>query len=73
MSARARHGPRLQKSALGDSFVTCHDCLILPDRHRLKIAYTNVMALIGANELKKKMLIEVEGQPYNVTNDLVPH
>ena len=24
------------------------------------------MALIGANELKKKMLIEVEGQPYNV-------
>jgi elongation factor P len=25
-----------------------------------------VMALIGANELKKKMLIEVEGQPYNV-------
>jgi elongation factor P len=24
------------------------------------------MALIGANELKKKMLIEIEGQPYNV-------
>ena len=24
------------------------------------------MALIGANELKKKMLIEVEGQPYHV-------
>jgi elongation factor P len=24
------------------------------------------MALIGANELKKKMLIEVDGQPYNV-------
>ena len=24
------------------------------------------MALIGANELKKKMLIEVEGQPYNI-------
>ena len=24
------------------------------------------MALIGANELKKKMLIEVEGQPFNV-------
>jgi elongation factor P len=24
------------------------------------------VALIGANELKKKMLIEVEGQPYNV-------
>jgi elongation factor P len=24
------------------------------------------MALIGANELKKKLLIEVEGQPYNV-------
>src|SRR5262249_50265015 len=24
------------------------------------------MALIGANDLKKKMLIEVEGQPYNV-------
>ena len=24
------------------------------------------MALIGANELKKKMLIEYEGQPYNV-------
>src|SRR6188472_2323697 len=24
------------------------------------------MALIGANELKKKMLIEVEGQPYYV-------
>jgi elongation factor P len=24
------------------------------------------MALIGANELKKKMLIEMEGQPYNV-------
>src|ERR1051325_2929023 len=24
------------------------------------------MALIGANELKKKMLIEVEGQPYQV-------
>jgi len=24
------------------------------------------MALIGANELKKKMLIELEGQPYNV-------
>jgi elongation factor P len=24
------------------------------------------MGLIGANELKKKMLIEVEGQPYNV-------
>ena len=26
------------------------------------------MALIGANELKKKMLIEVDGQPYNVTD-----
>src|SRR6185503_2124235 len=26
----------------------------------------DLMALIGANELKKKMLIEVEGQPYNV-------
>src|SRR3954470_17046902 len=26
----------------------------------------NVMALIGANELKKKMLIEIDGQPYNV-------
>lgn len=24
------------------------------------------MALIGANELKKKMLIEIDGQPYNV-------
>ena len=24
------------------------------------------MALIGANELKKKLLIEVDGQPYNV-------
>src|SRR5687768_6476303 len=24
------------------------------------------MALIGANELKKKMLIEVDGQPYNI-------
>jgi elongation factor P len=24
------------------------------------------MALIGANELKKKMLIEIEGQPYNI-------
>ena len=24
------------------------------------------MALIGANELKKKMLIEVDGQPFNV-------
>jgi elongation factor P len=24
------------------------------------------MALIGANELKKKMLIEIEGQPFNV-------
>ena len=24
------------------------------------------MALIGANELKKKLLIEIEGQPYNV-------
>src|SRR6185503_8393332 len=24
------------------------------------------MSLIGANELKKKMLIEVDGQPYNV-------
>src|SRR5215472_15066424 len=24
------------------------------------------MALIGANELKKKTLIEIEGQPYNV-------
>ena len=24
------------------------------------------MALIGANELKKKMLIEYEGQPYNI-------
>src|SRR5438128_5025598 len=24
------------------------------------------MALIGANELKKKMLIEIEGQPYHV-------
>ena len=24
------------------------------------------MALVGANELKKKMLIEVDGQPYNV-------
>src|SRR4249920_1197431 len=24
------------------------------------------MALIGANELKKKMLIEVDGQPYSV-------
>ena len=26
----------------------------------------DVMALIGANELKKKMLIEIDGQPYNV-------
>ena len=24
------------------------------------------MALIGANELKKKLLIEIDGQPYNV-------
>ena len=24
------------------------------------------MALIGANELKKKMLIEIDGQPFNV-------
>jgi elongation factor P len=24
------------------------------------------MALIGANELKKKMLVEIDGQPYNV-------
>ena len=24
------------------------------------------MALIGANELKKKMLIEIDGQPYNI-------
>ena len=24
------------------------------------------MALIGANDLKKKMLIEIEGQPYNI-------
>src|SRR5262249_16138075 len=26
------------------------------------------MALIGANELKKKMLIEIEGEPYHVLN-----
>src|SRR2546422_455622 len=28
------------------------------------------MGLIGANELKKKMLIEVEGQPYHVLDVL---
>ena len=26
------------------------------------------MALIGANELKRKMLIEVDGQPYSVVD-----
>src|SRR5438105_15903662 len=27
---------------------------------------STLMALIGANELKKKLLIEIDGQPYNI-------
>src|ERR1041385_6808088 len=33
----------------------------LPTEYKIRL-----MALIGANELKKKMLIEIDGQPYNV-------
>jgi elongation factor P len=33
---------------------------------RAQVSKIKNMALIGANELKKKMLIEVEGQPYHV-------
>jgi elongation factor P len=31
-----------------------------------ELLYSQDMALIGANELKKKLLIEIDGQPYNV-------
>src|SRR2546425_5474045 len=38
----------------------------LPYTQRTSPCTIKDMALIGANELKKKMLIEVDGQPYNV-------
>jgi elongation factor P len=64
MEGNARGSAQLRKEGnaaapkvVGNSFTGCSPCF----------AYNTPMGgLIGANELKKKMLIEVEGQPYHV-------